>query len=112
MAPSRFIPAVSNLCYNVHEWLCILGKLQFVSYGIDGNNSLQSHLLGVFENVNEVDFHEKDYDRMMAVISKEGEKIMVSSTWNISGSHLLLFKLTQISQVEEPIFISSSLILN
>ena len=73
------------------------------------HNPLQSHLLGVFENVNEVDFHEKDYDRMMAVISKEGEKIMVSFTWNISGSHPLLFKLAQISQAKEPIFISSSL---
>jgi dynein heavy chain len=31
----------------------------------------------VFENVNEVQFHEKDYDKMLAVISKEGEKIHV-----------------------------------
>ena len=31
----------------------------------------------MFENVNEVDFHEKDYDRMLAVISREGEKVMV-----------------------------------
>ena len=38
----------------------------------------------MFENVNEVDFHEKDYDRMMAVISKEGEKIMVSLAWTFS----------------------------
>uniref|UniRef100_H2YUI8 AAA+ ATPase domain-containing protein n=1 Tax=Ciona savignyi TaxID=51511 RepID=H2YUI8_CIOSA len=41
------------------------------------SHSIQSHLLGVFENVNKVDFHEKDYDRMMAVVSKEGETIML-----------------------------------
>ena len=38
----------------------------------------QAHLLGVFENVNEVEFHEKDYDRIMSCISKEGEVIPVS----------------------------------
>ena len=37
----------------------------------------QAHLLGIFENVNEVEFHEKDYDRMLSVISREGEKIVV-----------------------------------
>lgn len=39
--------------------------------------TFQSHLLGVFENVNEVQFHEKDYDRILSVISREGEKIVV-----------------------------------
>ena len=28
--------------------------------------------------MNRVEFHEKDYDKMMSVISKEGETIMVS----------------------------------
>lgn len=28
--------------------------------------------------MNEVEFHEKDYDRILSVISKEGEKIVVS----------------------------------
>ena len=39
--------------------------------------SRQSHLLGVFENVNRVEFHDKDYDKMLSVVSKEGETIMV-----------------------------------
>ncbi|XP_056012226.1 dynein axonemal heavy chain 8-like [Ostrea edulis] len=43
------------------------------------SHTIQSHLLGVFENVNEVEFHVKDYDRMLSVISREGEKIMLES---------------------------------
>ena len=38
---------------------------------------LQPHLPAVSDNINEVTFHAKDYDRMTAVISREGEKIMV-----------------------------------
>ena len=37
----------------------------------------QSHLLGVFDNVNEVEFHVSAYDKIMAVISQEGEKVEV-----------------------------------
>lgn len=39
--------------------------------------SLQVHLPSISDNINEVEFHEKDYDRMLAVISREGEKIPV-----------------------------------
>ncbi|KAL4222174.1 Dynein heavy chain 8 [Mactra antiquata] len=43
------------------------------------SHTIQAHLLGVFENVNEVEFHEKDYDRILSVISKEGEKIVLET---------------------------------
>ncbi|XP_033641432.1 dynein heavy chain 8, axonemal-like [Asterias rubens] len=39
------------------------------------SHTIQAHLLGVFENVNEVEFHEKDYDRIIACISREGETV-------------------------------------
>ncbi|KAK0132521.1 Dynein heavy chain 8, axonemal [Merluccius polli] len=39
------------------------------------SHTIQSHLLGVFDNVNEVEFHVSAYDKIMAVISQEGEKV-------------------------------------
>ncbi|XP_027145030.1 dynein heavy chain 8, axonemal isoform X2 [Larimichthys crocea] len=39
------------------------------------SHTIQSHLLGVFDNVNEAEFHQKEYDKILAVISQEGEKL-------------------------------------
>ncbi|KAM6184114.1 dynein axonemal heavy chain 8 isoform 2-T2 [Erethizon dorsatum] len=43
------------------------------------SHTIQPHLPAVSDNINEVTFHAKDYDRMMAVISREGEKIMLDN---------------------------------
>ncbi|XP_071074543.1 dynein axonemal heavy chain 8 [Dasypus novemcinctus] len=39
------------------------------------SHTIQPHLPAVSDNINEVTFHAKDYDRIMTVISREGEKI-------------------------------------
>ena len=38
----------------------------------------QPHLLSIAENINEAEFNPKEYERIDAVISKEGERIQVS----------------------------------
>ncbi|KAM5298313.1 dynein axonemal heavy chain 8 [Ctenodactylus gundi] len=43
------------------------------------SHTIQPHLPAVSDNINEVTFHAKDYDRMMAVISREGEKIFLDT---------------------------------
>ena len=39
------------------------------------SHTIQAHLLGIFENVAGVEFNPKDYNRIDAVLSREGEKV-------------------------------------
>ena len=39
------------------------------------SHTIQAHLLGVFDNVKSITFHEKDYDRILSFSSREGETV-------------------------------------
>ncbi|XP_078614020.1 dynein axonemal heavy chain 5-like isoform X3 [Branchiostoma floridae x Branchiostoma japonicum] len=63
------------------------------------SHTIQSHLLSLFDNVYRVDFHEKEYDKILAINSQEGEKVELVEPVVAQGNvELWLGKLQEVQQ--------------
>uniref|UniRef100_A0A8C1K9Z1 Dynein, axonemal, heavy chain 5 like n=1 Tax=Cyprinus carpio TaxID=7962 RepID=A0A8C1K9Z1_CYPCA len=50
------------------------------------SHTIQGHLLNLFDNVNRVVFHEKNYDQILSFQSQEGETVNLSEPINAQGN--------------------------
>lgn len=51
------------------------------------SHTIQNHLLSIFDNTRYVKFHDIEYNKMMAIVSSEGETILVSSRKSLVKNH-------------------------
>ena len=50
------------------------------------SHTIQAHLLGIFDNTKNVGFHEQDYNKILSIISSEGETVPLFKPVEASGN--------------------------
>lgn len=50
------------------------------------SHTIQNHLLSIFDNTRSVKFHDIEYNKMMAIVSSEGETIPLEKVVRAEGS--------------------------
>jgi len=55
------------------------------------SHTIQNHLLSIFDNTRYVKFHDIEYNKMTAIISSEGEIILVSVYTTLKTWHFYIY---------------------
>ena len=63
-------------------------------------HTIQAHLLSIFDNTKSVSFHEKEYDKILAIHSSEGEFIELEKPVKAEGNGTLREYVPKIRQCE------------
>ena len=72
--------------------------LEILGQGSD-SHTIQSHLLSIFDNTKSVRFHDQDYNKMLSIVSREGEVVQLERAVRAEGSvELWLTNLLNMSQ--------------